>query len=291
MRRRPQRAAKAGEQVRVLLAGNPGARLPQIRSEVVLSHAPARREIEKDPRLKSLKQVAAYHAGRSRKQTRQGRCGERPEGMDRSHDLDPRTAFWAEKEIFRLGHQAGGNQNWRAWARELAARGDAPLGPIRLEDGALQGRALAVCCLGASWRGMGAPRFASRGGRLGAEECMGWLEGPYDLEGAAQIGGKPAIFFLCVLRIGARSTFRRPGIRGHGRRVLRILSPLAYTSRAWLESAWQTKAPIDVLTLKEAVAKAAADLTSGMNRRATDGWYARVALCVQAGDIFGSCVA
>ena len=93
--------------------------------------------------------------------------------MGRSFDLGPRTAFWAEEKIFRLGYQ-----DWKARAREARAKGDAPLGLIRREGGALQGGALAMCCLVASWRGMGAPRCVQGGERRGAGKYLAWLEKP-----------------------------------------------------------------------------------------------------------------
>ena len=72
--------------------------------------------------------------------------------MDHSYDLDPRTAFWTDEKIFRLGQCAGGNQNWRVWVHEATAKGDVPLELIRREGGAFQGGALVTCRLGASWR-------------------------------------------------------------------------------------------------------------------------------------------
>ena len=175
-RHRTQRTAEKVEQVRALLADNPSATLSQIKSEVGLSRTTTQRVIKNDLQLKSLQQVTMHHVGASHKQKRLDRCAEWLEKMDHSYDLDPRTAFWTDEKIFRLGQCAGGNQNWRVWVHEATAKGDVPLELIRREGGAFQGGALVMCCLGASWRGMGTPRFIQQGKRLNAEKYMDLLE-------------------------------------------------------------------------------------------------------------------
>ena len=74
--------------------------------------------------------------------------------------------LWADEKVFRLRQCAGGNQNWRAWVHEGAARAEVPLELIRCGEGSFQGGVAATCCLGVSRLGVGDPRFMQRGKRM-----------------------------------------------------------------------------------------------------------------------------
>ena len=180
-----------------------------------------------------------------------------------------------------------------AWVHEGAAEGEVPLELVRRGEGSFQGSVAAMCCLGVSWRGVGAPRLIQRETRTNAEKYLDVLENTYPMDIASQFGLDPRICLqdgasCCAPHVAqswCAGNFRAFWPRDAWSPCSPDLSTLDYFVWGWIQGRINEKEPSNHLELKVGIAQASQELPLSILHWAIDSWYARVALCVRTGEM------
>ena len=283
--------AKLAEANQVMEA-DPNASIRELATKVGLSRGAAARALKDDLALKRLTQMTMRRVQPSAKAKRLDRRAYWKGGMDNADSLDPRCVFFADEKVFRIGACAGGNQNYRARARNATKKGGDPLEIARREQGARQGGASVMCCMGVSRHGVGAAHLVAQNAKLNTENYISVLETVYLMDLVAQFGEDGPYIFThdgasChtsnITHQWRENNLNSFWAKGEWPPASPDLNAMDYFVWGWMQRYVSDKKPTTLLTLKSAVHAAAKALPLALVRKAVDGRCKRVALCVEQG--------
>ena len=211
--------------------------------------------------------------------------------MGRDWKFDPRSVFWTDEKVFRLGKVEGGNQNYRVWVDEATTKANLPTDKIIRGEGQSQGGASVMVALGASWPGgLGTVRFVKKGSKINSQTYQEIVENTYLVD--------------CLDHFGPNHyVFQQDGATSHAANATQAylddncpsfikkadwpanspdLNPLDYFIWGYLQREVDKKKPEGEAALKLAIRNAARDMPIDMLRKGIDGSYKRVALRIEA---------
>ena len=207
--------------------------------------------------------------------------------------IDAEKTFFADEKLFRLGVPAGGSQNRVIWIPMATKKSDLPADLVTRGEGAWQGGASVMVCLGMSGKGAGALRFVPEGGRLNGEKCAEISENAYlvDCRAIFGVGGGSFIFqqdgASCHTSNLAQEFCANNFPRFWDKKDWPPNSPdlnlLDYFAWGYLQQQVGGKKPVCLNTLKVAIREAVRDIPLEMVKRAARNFRKRVNWRIEAG--------